>query len=280
MRFSDRTTGKADEFCKKASIIHIDIDPSEMDKNKEVSLQLVGDAARTLASLRRNLTQTRRRGRTSPWFSNIIQKRARKQQAYSDELTAETVLKTLRRIIPNKAIIATEVGQNQMWTALHFKAYSPRTFMTSGGLGTMGFGFPAAIGAKVAKPNTPVIDIAGDGSFVMNSHTLATSVREKIPVIAIILNNGMLGMVAQWQRLFFNRRYSAVELGDVPDFVKLAEAYGAQGIRAETIDEFEKAVKRGLRSEVTTIIDVPISPEENVAPIVPPGSSLNNMMLT
>ena len=156
-----------------------------------------------------------------------------------------------------------------------FNALKPRTFISSGGLGTMGFGFPAAIGAKVACPNKPVVDIAGDGSFRMTEQELATSVTEDIPVIVIVLNNSVLGMVAQWQRLFFKKRYSAIKLGNSPDFVKLAEAYGAQGLRAESLKEFSEAVKKALKSDVTTVIDIPISSEEDVTPMVPPGCGIN-----
>jgi len=170
------------------------------------------------------------------------------------------------------------VGQNQMWAALHFSALMPRTFITSGGLGTMGFGFPAALGAKVARPEVPVVDIAGDGSFLMTENSLATSVCEQVPVTVVILNNRMFGMVAQWQRLFFNRRYSEVELGNVPDFVKLAEAYGVEGLRPQSIEEFGSALQRALKTNVTTVIDVPINPEEDVLPMVPPGSSVDQIL--
>jgi acetolactate synthase-1/2/3 large subunit len=161
-----------------------------------------------------------------------------------------------------------------MWSALYFQALKPRTFISSGGLGTMGFGFPAAIGAKVAFPNRPVVDIAGDGSFIMTEQELACSVTENIPVIVIVLNNSVLGMVAQWQRMLYKRRYMAVNLGKTPDFVKLAEAYGAQGFRAGSMEEFQKAVKKALNSKVTTVIDVPIGSEEDVVPFVPPGCGL------
>ncbi|MEM0313011.1 MAG: thiamine pyrophosphate-dependent enzyme, partial [Candidatus Bathyarchaeia archaeon] len=177
------------------------------------------------------------------------------------------------------AILTTEVGQNQMWAALHFKVIKPRTYITSGGLGTMGFGFPAALGAKVACPDRIVVDVAGDGSFLMTEQELACSVEEKIPVTVIVLNNSVLGMVAQWQRLFYDRRYIAVKLGRVPDMVKLAEAYGARGIRVGSVEEFRKAVKEAINSEVTTVIDVPISPEEDVLPIVPPERGLNEMLI-
>jgi acetolactate synthase-1/2/3 large subunit len=165
-----------------------------------------------------------------------------------------------------------------MWAALHFQAITPRTYITSGGLGTMGFGFPAALGAKVAKPHTPVVDIAGDGSFIMTEQELATSVVEKIPVVVTVLNNSVLGMVAQWQRLFYNRRYFGVNLRGVPDFAKLAEAYGAEGRRVESYGEYRRALTEAVRSEVTTVIDVPISPEENVFPMIPPGKSLKDML--
>jgi acetolactate synthase-1/2/3 large subunit len=161
-----------------------------------------------------------------------------------------------------------------MWSALYFKALNPRTFISSGGLGTMGFGFPAAIGAKVACPDRPVVDIAGDGSFIMTEQELACSVAEDIPVTVIVLNNSVLGMVAQWQRTLYNRRYMAVNLGKTPDFVKLAEAYGAQGFRVNSIEEFAKAIKKALKSNVTTVIDVPISSETDVVPFVPPGCGL------
>jgi acetolactate synthase-1/2/3 large subunit len=180
----------------------------------------------------------------------------------------------LRELLPENGIVTTEVGQNQMWSALYFKALKPRTFISSGGLGTMGFGFPAALGAKVACPNRPVVDIAGDGSFIMTEQELACSVAEDIPVTVIVLNNSVLGMVAQWQRTLYDRRYMAVNLGKTPDFVKLAEAYGAQGFRVGSIAEFQKAVKTALSSKVTTVIDVPIGSETDVVPFVPPGCGL------
>ena len=190
------------------------------------------------------------------------------------DLVPKTLLMELRKLLPESSIVTTEVGQNQMWSALYFQALKPRTFISSGGLGTMGFGFPAAIGAKVACPDRCVVDIAGDGSFIMTEQELASSVNEKIPVTVIVLNNSVLGMVAQWQRTLYKRRYMAVNLGKTPDFVKLAEAYGAQGLRVRSIEEFHKAVKTALKSEVTTVIDVPIGSEEDVVPFVPPGCGL------
>ena len=165
-----------------------------------------------------------------------------------------------------------------MWGELYYQAIEPRTWITSTGLGTMGFGFPAAIGAKVAKPEVPVVDLAGDGSFRMTENSLSTCIEEDIPVTVVILNNSTLGMVEQWQRLFYNGRYSGVKLGNTPDFVKLVEAYGAQGLLAQSIKEFEKAFKEAINSEVTTVIDCPVAPEEDVFPFVAPGRGLNEVL--
>jgi acetolactate synthase-1/2/3 large subunit len=166
-----------------------------------------------------------------------------------------------------------------MWAALHFQTIKPRTFISSGGLGTMGFGFPASLGAKVACPSCPVVDIAGDGSFRMTEQELGTSVTENIPVIVIILNNSMLGMVAQWQRLFYKGKYAAVKLGSIPDFAKLAQAYGAEGVRVGSMNEFSCEVKNALKCEVTTVIDVPICPEDDVFPMIPPGKGLKDTVV-
>jgi len=184
----------------------------------------------------------------------------------------------LRKALPLDTIITTEVGQNQMWAALYFKIFKPRTFISSGGLGTMGFGFPAAIGAKVARPDVPVVDIAGDGSFLMTEQDLACSITERIPVTVLIINNGVFGMPAQWQRLFYNRRYASSELKGVPDFVKLSEAYGAEGFRLESLGDLQKIMKKAINSDVTTVIDVPVSPEADVFPMVPAGADLKDIM--
>ncbi|MGQ9718530.1 MAG: biosynthetic-type acetolactate synthase large subunit [Nitrososphaerales archaeon] len=281
-RFSDRSTGKLDEFCPDAKIIHIDIDPSEIGKNKAIDVPIVGDAGRTLAELYNSLTKRLKKKEGNLWLKRAQQIRDDFRDKIKidqmSELSPPRLLKELRAIVPNDALVTTEVGQNQMWASLYFKVYKPRAFISSGGLGTMGFGFPAAIGAKVARPDLPVLDIAGDGSFTMTANSLATSVIENIPVIVIILNNSMLGMVAQWQRLFYNRRYSAVELKVYPDFVKLSEAFGAQGVRVGSLDEFVKAVRLALKSDTTTVIDVPISPEENVFPMVPAGRGLKEII--
>ncbi len=279
VRFSDRTTGKLEEFCPDAKIIHIDVDSAEIGKNVNVDVPIVADAKRALKAIYESLRRLRRKDR-SEWIRRVQELKALLEEKVESNngLSPPRLMAEIRKILPEDAIITTEVGQNQMWAALYLKAYKPRTFITSGGLGTMGFGFPAAIGAKVACPDVPVVDIAGDGSFLMTSHDLATSVVEKIPVIVVVLNNSVLGMVAQWQRLFYNRRYSQVDLGGVPDFVKFAESFGAQGIRVNSLDEFVKAMKTALSSDVTTVIDVPISPEENVLPMVPPGKKLNEII--
>lgn len=283
VRFSDRTVGTLDEFCPDAKIIHIDIDSAEIGKNVDVDIPIVADAKKALETINQQLIQRLKKQRSSLWFDRI-QKYKNQLQSLTEssssggDLKPQKLLVELRKILPEDTIVTTEVGQNQMWAALHFEAYKPRTFLSSGGLGTMGFGFPAALGAKVACPDKLVVDIAGDGSFIMTSQDLACSVMEKIPVIVIVLNNSVLGMVAQWQRFFYNQKYCAVELGNVPDFVKLAEAYGSQGFRVSSLNEFSKAVKKAMKSDITTVIDVPISPEEDVFPMIPPGKGLKGMI--
>jgi acetolactate synthase-1/2/3 large subunit len=280
-RFSDRSTGKLNNFCAPTRKIHIDIDTAEIGKNVDVDIPIVADAKKALKALHERLLKQLKKKKGSAWTKRV--KEAKDQlnpqsKGTSKDLKPKALLQKLRKLLPENAIATTEVGQNQMWAALYFNALKPRTFISSGGLGTMGFGFPAAIGAKVACPERPVVDIAGDGSFRMTEQELGTSVTEDIPVIVIVLNNSVLGMVAQWQRMFFKGRYSAVKLGSVPDFVKLAEAYGAQGLRARDLAEFSKAVKIALRSDVTTVIDVPISMEEDVVPMVPPGCGINEQI--
>ena len=281
-RFSDRSTGKVSDFVPKTKVIHIDIDPSEINKNKTVDQGIIGDVKASLRALLEAFVRRARRNDTKKWSARFKEVREScKNEWHIDmsKVSALSLLKKLREVLPTNAIVTTEVGQCQMWASLHFDVIEPGTFYSSTGLGTMGFGFPAAIGAKVAAPNRSVLDIAGDGSFNMTEAALATSVLDNIPVIVVILNNTMLGMVAQWQRLFYERRYMGVKLYGIPDYVKLAEAYRAQGLRAQSIDEFAKAVKLGLRSDVATIIDVPISPEEDVFPFVVPGTALKDMVV-
>ncbi|MFA9495046.1 MAG: biosynthetic-type acetolactate synthase large subunit [Candidatus Bathyarchaeota archaeon] len=279
-RFSDRTTARVADFNPEGKIIHIDIDRSEVDKNVEALTKVIGDAKLALAGLYTRVKALQNKANPA-WGMRIEEFRENwdeepdKARGY---LRAPKVIRALRDMMPRDAVITTEVGQNQMWAALHYDAYLPQTFFTSGGLGTMGWGFPAAIGAKTARPDVPVVDIAGDGSFGMTENNLATAVEEELPVIVVVLNNNVLGMVAQWQRLFYDKRYSAVKLKGNPDFVKLADAYGADGVRTETIDEFRTAVRRAMKADVPTVIDVPIHPDENVLPMIPPGMGLKDTL--
>ena len=281
-RFSDRSVGRFDEFGKGINIIHMDIDPAEIGKNKAVDVALVGDVKSSLRTIVKLLTKkAAKKGTDNPWLKRrkeLIQYYAETIKDYPREITAKKSLKLLRELLPAEGIVTTEVGQCQMWASLHFDVISPGTFFSSTGLGTMGFGFPASIGAKAARPKVPVVDIAGDGSFNMTENSLAVSVLEKLPVIVFLMNNYMLGMVAQWQRTFYNRRYSGVHQHKCPDYVKIADAYGAQGIRAETMKDLEKAIKAGIKSDVATVIDIPIDPDEDVYPFVAPGTGLKDMI--
>jgi acetolactate synthase-1/2/3 large subunit len=281
-RFSDRSVGRFEEFGKGMNIIHMDIDPAEIGKNKSVDVAIVGDVKSSLRTLVKLLSKkVAKRDTDNPWLrrrKELVQYYADTLKDYPREITAKKSLKKLRELLPANAIATTEVGQCQMWASLHFDVISPGTFFSSTGLGTMGFGFPASIGAKAARPEVPVVDIAGDGSFNMTENSLAVSVLEKLPVIVFLMNNYMLGMVAQWQRTFYNRRYSGVEQHRCPDYVKIAEAYGAQGIRAQSMAELEKAIKVALKSDVATVIDIPIDPEEDVYPFVAPGTGLKDMI--
>ena len=279
-RFSDRTTAKIADFTPEGKIIHIDIDRSEVDKNVEAVTKVIGDAKLALAGLYTRIKALQAKGNPS-WSKKIDEFRVNWDEEPDKAkgfLRAPKVIRALRDLMPRDAIITTEVGQNQMWAALHYDAYLPQTFFTSGGLGTMGWGFPAAIGAKTARPDVPVVDIAGDGSFGMTENNLATAVEEELPVIVVVLNNNVLGMVAQWQRLFYEKRYSAVKLKGNPDFVKLADAYGAEGVRTETLNEFRTAVRRAMKADVPTVIDVPIHPDEDVMPMIPPGMGLKDTL--
>ena len=282
MRFSDRTVGRFEDFGVDAKLIHVDIDQSELEKNVEVDLTIVGDAKAVLSMLLEEVMKSYVKGEETLWAKRVREvKEEFRELKLVDGKGAKPakVLKKARELLPSDALVTTEVGQCQMWASLHFDVLKPNTFLTSGGLGTMGFGFPAAIGAKVAKPDVPVMDIAGDGSFGMTENSLATSVTENIPVIVLILDNRALGMIVQWQRMFYGRRYMASDLKGIPDFVKLAQAYGAQGIRAESVEDAESALRYALKSDVTTVIDLIVSPEEDVLPFVAPGSSLREMIL-
>ena len=282
-RFSDRSVGKWDEFGNEMTIIHADIDPSEIGKNKSADIGLIGDIKTTLSLLLATMEKkAQKRQSEYEWIKRVNEIKdiwRSKPLPAPREITGPRLLKKMREILPNECLVTTEVGQHQMWASLHFDVAEPGTFFTSTGLGTMGWGLPAAVGAKFARPDLPVIDIAGDGSVQMTESALATSVTEKLPVITVIFNNGMLGMVAQWQRLFYERKYIGVELEGIPDYVKIAEAYGAQGIRAQSMNEFEKALKNALNSDVATVIDVPINPDEDVFPFVVPNTALKDMVI-
>lgn len=275
-RFDDRVTGKIDEFATHAKVIHIDIDPCAISKNVRVDLPIVGDAKTILTDL---IKETKKPD-ISKWHKEIEtwKKKFPLQYKNDSKLRPQYVVEEIYKITEGKAIITTEVGQNQMWAAQFYKYTIPRQFISSGGLGTMGYGFPAAIGAQVGCPEKTVFDIAGDGSIQMNIQELTTAVINKLPVKIAILNNGYLGMVRQWQELFYKRRYSHVRLEGSPDFVKVAEAYGAVGIRVTKKSQVKKAIKDAIKIKKPVIIDFHVEPEENVYPMVPAGQAINKMI--
>lgn len=275
-RFDDRVTGKIDEFAPHADIIHIDIDPSSISKNVKVDIPIVGDAKQILSELIKYVDKKDRR----PWHKKIGNWKKKYPLSYKEdgELRPQFVVEQIYEVTKGDAIITTEVGQNQMWAAQFYKYTKPRTFLSSGGLGTMGYGFPAGIGAQVGCPDRIVFDIAGDGSFQMNIQELATAVINKVPVKVAILNNGYLGMVRQWQELFYKKRYSHTSLAGGPDFVKVAKAYGAAGICVKKKDEVKPALKKALSIKGPVVIDFRVVPEENVYPMVPAGVAVNQMI--
>jgi acetolactate synthase-1/2/3 large subunit len=284
MRFDDRVTGKIDSFAPHAKIVHIDIDPTSIRKNIRVDIPIVGDVKRVLTALNRVLKDEIKEQWDEvrkAWLRQIDAWRKERPMTYtySDEvIKPQFVVEKIHEITKGDAIISTEVGQNQMWAAQFYKFDKPRMWLTSGGLGTMGYGFPAAIGAQIAHPNKLVIDIAGDGSIQMNIQELATAVINKLPVKVAILNNRYLGMVRQWQELFFNERYSHTHLEVVPDFVKLAESYGAIGLRATKPNEVEPVLKEGFKIKKTVIMDFVVYWKEKVYPMVPAGAPIDQML--
>jgi len=280
VRFSDRTTMDTREFTKDRMILHFDIDPTEARKNLVNEFPVIGDLKESLSILVSEIKKMMPYIKSSPWHKRVKElKDYYDDRIFGEKVMSPLIIKKIREILGPDDIVTTEVGQAQAWAELFYKALKPRTFITSGGLGTMGFGFPAAIGAKVAKFDKTVVDIAGDGSFLMTSNSLATSVSEGIPVVVVILDNATLGMIAQWQRIVYNNRYIASSLGETPNFPALARAYGAEGVRVNGLEDFVKYFKEAVRSEVTYVIDVPISPEENVFPFVPAGKSLREMIV-
>ncbi|MCQ5375434.1 MAG: biosynthetic-type acetolactate synthase large subunit [Methanomassiliicoccales archaeon] len=270
-RFSDRSAGNQSILSDKVKIIHIDIDAGEVGKGMHTRVRLIGDARKILKAIIAGLSASK--GET-PW--SLRMKALREEcecciDLGGNPIKPQKVIYELNKIMPDNAIVTTEVGQNQMWAAHFLKVRHPRQFITSGGFGTMGFGFPAALGVKVAFPNRPVIDIAGDGSLQMVFQEFATAVCENLPVMVCLMNNGWLGMVKQWQKLFWGKRYSGTELKNNPDFVKLAQAFGADGVVVEKPSELREALERGLRSDVPFIVDIHVDPEEDVLPMIPPG---------
>ncbi|MCK8519834.1 biosynthetic-type acetolactate synthase large subunit [Methanoculleus sp. 7T] len=276
VRFDDRVTGKIETFAPNAAIIHIDIDPAEIGKNRAVDVPIVGDVKAVLQALLRRM---QKHGDTANWVARINTWKAQHPLRYRDDgrLRPQYIIRELSDLLKGEGIIASEVGQNQMWTALHYCFRKPRTWLTSGGLGTMGYGFPAAIGAHFARPDLPVVDVAGDGSFQMNIQELGTVAQYHIPVKVVILNNMYLGMVRQWQELFYDRRYSYTELPPV-DFVKIANAYGIEGIRVEEKDGVREALSAALAADGPFVLDFRIEREENVFPMVPAGAAINEMI--
>ncbi len=285
-RFDDRVTGKLDAFAPEARIIHIDIDPTSIRKNVEVDVPVVGDCRLALEGIleicRAKMGDRDWLAEHTEWLQTVAAWKKDHPLCYNNEGTAikpQKVVETLFELTKGDAILTTEVGQNQMWTAQFYNFTEPRTLLTSGGLGTMGYGFPAAIGAQMAFPDKKVITVAGDGSLQMNIQELATVVQQRLPVKVVILNNSYLGMVRQWQELFFNHNYSSTNMEAQPDFVKLAEAYGAEGYRITTREELLPTLKAALASPNPAFIDVRVDREENVYPMVPAGAALDEMLL-
>lgn len=287
-RFDDRVTGKIDAFAPHAKIIHIDIDPTSISKNVKVDIPIVADCKHALAGMNAWLDRNKEFDKKAeakkhePWLKQIKEWKNKHPLGYVEEtdiIKPQFVVQKLHELTKGDAIITTEVGQNQMWAAQFYHFNKPRAFMTSGGLGVMGYGFPAAIGAQMAAPGRTVIDVAGDGSIQMNIQELATARQYKCPVKIAILNNNYLGMVRQWQELFYDKQYAHTGLEVAPDFVKLAEAYGAVGLRATKPSEVEPVIKEALATDNTVIMDFVISREEGVYPMVPAGKATTEMLL-
>jgi acetolactate synthase-1/2/3 large subunit len=276
VRFDDRVTGKVDTFAPHAKIIHIDIDPAEIGKNKRIDVPIVGDVKAVLTDM---LLTLKKSGLTEAWLKKIKHWRQHHPLKCPDDgkLHPQFVIRQMSELLAGDAIIVSEVGQNQMWTAQHYCFKNPRTWITSGGLGTMGYGLPAAMGAHFARPDLPVFDVAGDGSIQMNIQEFGTIAHNKIPVKIAILNNRFLGMVRQWQELFYDRRYSFTELPPV-EFVKIANAYGIEGVKVETPEDVMPALKAALDCDGPFVMDFRIEREENVFPMVPAGAAINEMI--
>jgi acetolactate synthase I/II/III large subunit len=281
-RFDDRITGKLDEFAPHAKIIHIDIDPAEISKNVGAHIPIVGDVKQVLPKLTREYRALQTdSGRMEAWWSQLrtwLQEHPLHYDPSGDaEIKPQSMIETLHKVTNGDAIVASDVGQHQMWVAQYYGFDQPRRWINSGGLGTMGFGLPAAIGAKVACPDQLVCCVSGDGSLIMNIQELATCVTENVPVKVFLMNNGYMGMVRQWQQLFWDRRYSAVEMGASPDWVKLAEAFGATGMRVEDAADLESTMRTAIETEGPVLVDVRVTQEENVYPMIAPGNPAREM---
>lgn len=272
-RFSDRVTGNAKKFARHAKILHIDVDPAEINKNIHTDASIIGDAKEVLSRLNAKLTKQDH----TEWIKHIEEYQKKFPMKFNkDSLNGPNIMENIDRITKGEAIIATDVGQHQMWAAQHYKYTSPRTLLTSGGLGTMGYGLGAAIGAKVGVKDKIVINIAGDGCFRMNMNEIATATRYNIPVIEIIFNNHVLGMVRQWQDLFYGKRYSATVLEDQVDFVKVSEGMGAHAVRVTTIEEFNKALEEAIKLNIPCVIECVIQKDDKVFPMVSPGAAISD----
>jgi acetolactate synthase-1/2/3 large subunit len=286
-RFDDRVTGKLSEFCPDARVIHIDIDPTSIKKTFHAHIPIVGDVKTVLRQLNLMLRSmdgnpAEMKALRSPWLKQIEEwKKAHPMSYKQDDKISKPqfVIDKLYELTKHDAIVTTDVGQHQMFAAQYFKGSKPRTWLTSGGLGTMGFGFPAAIGAQKAFPDRLVLCITSEGSFQMNLQELATAAEHKLPVKIVLLNNGFHGMVRQWQDLFYEGRYSASYLGKTPDFVKLAEAYGILGLHAEKPGEVEAVLKQGLKHKGPVLMNIEVDPFENCYPMIPAGGAQHEMML-
>ncbi len=284
-RFDDRVTGRVNAFASRAKIIHIDIDPTSISKNVVVDVPIVADCKQGLEGLIEEVARIKGvdwKDKHSDWNASLAQMKATYPLNYAKNggaIKPQWVVEKIYELSRGEAIISTEVGQNQMWAAQFYTYKKPRTLLTSGGLGTMGYGFPAAIGAQFAFPDRLVVDIAGDGSIQMNIQELATAVSYNVPVKIVILNNGYLGMVRQWQELFYKKNYCATCLHTNPDFVALAKAYGAAGYLVDKAEDLESTLEAAFAYPGPVIVDVRVEPEENVAPMVPAGAALSEMLL-
>lgn len=276
VRFDDRVTGKLTEFASGARVIHIDIDPAEIGKNILVDIPIVGDLKKVMRKLNEYISEKRE----AEWLKTIESWKRKYPLKYNnnEELKPQYIMEKVYEITKGKAIIVTSVGQHQMWAAQYYQYTEPRTFISSGGLGTMGYGLPAAIGVKIGCPKGKVVCISGDGSFQMNLQEIATAVNNNLAITVIVMNNGYLGMVRQWQELFFNKRYAETYLAGSPDFVKLVEAFGGTGIRVSKKEDLYPALEKALSLNKFVLIDCLIPKEENVFPMVTPGKSIDKMM--